>query len=116
MPYQATVVEILLAGPGDVVEERREIAEAIETWNQRHSHQMNIVMRPVTWETDTYPELGGDSQAIINRQLTGQCAAVIAVFATRLGTTTPRAASGTAEEIDRFYAEGKPVAVYFSNG
>jgi hypothetical protein len=116
MSYQATVVEILLAGPGDVVEERREIAEAIETWNQRHSHQMNIVMRPVTWETDTYPELGGDSQAIINRQLTGRCAAVIAVFATRLGTTTPRAASGTAEEIDRFYAEGKPVAVYFSNG
>lgn len=37
MSYQATVVEILLAGPGDVTDERREIAEAIERWNQRHA-------------------------------------------------------------------------------
>lgn len=116
MSYQATVIEILLAGPGDVAEERREIADAIERWNQRHARQMNLVMRPVTWETDTYPELGADPQAIINRQIAGRCAAVIAIFATRLGSATPRAVSGTAEEIDRFEAEGKLVAVYFSEG
>lgn len=116
MSYQATIIEILLAGPGDVVTERREIAGAIETWTRRNAHHLGIVMQPVMWETDTNPELGNDPQAIINRQLAGRCAAVIAVFATRLGTTTPRGASGTAEEIDRFAAEGKPVAVYFSRG
>ncbi len=116
MSYQATVVEILVAGPGDVLEERRTIAEAIETWNQHHAHHMGLVMRPVMWETDTYPELGEDAQSIINRQMAGRCVAAIAVFATRLGTPTPRAASGTAEEIDRFDREGKPVAVYFSEG
>jgi hypothetical protein len=116
MSYQATVVEILLAGPGDVARERREIADTIETWNQRYAHHMNLVMRPVMWETDAYPELGDDPQATINRQLAGRCAAVIAVFATRLGTATPRASSGTPEEIDRFVAEGKPVAVCFSEG
>ncbi|MDP9471435.1 MAG: DUF4062 domain-containing protein [Chloroflexota bacterium] len=116
MPYQAMVFEILQAGPGDVFEERRAIAEAIETWTQRHGYQMGVVMRPVMWETDTYPELGGDPQAIINKQLAGRCDAVIAVFATRLGTGTPRAPSGTAEEIERFHSQGKPVAIYFSEG
>lgn len=116
MSYQATVVEILLAGPADVTEERQAIFEEIELWNQRHAHQVGIVMRAVTWETDTYPELGNDPQAVINRQLAGRCAAVIAVFATRLGTATPRSASGTAEEIDRFDVEGKLVSVYFSEG
>ena len=116
MSYQATVVEILLAGPGDVDAERREIADAIETWNQRHARHLGLIMHAVRWETDTYPELGEDPQAVINKQLAGRCAAVIAVFATRLGTTTPRAASGTAEEIDRFEVEGKPVGVYFSEG
>lgn len=116
MSYQATVVEILLAGPGDVVEERLLITDAIETWNQRHSHHMGLVMRPVKWEADTFPELGGDPQAIINKQLAGRCDAAIAVFAARLGTATPRDVSGTAEEIERFVAEGKPVSVYFSEG
>lgn len=116
MSYKAQVVEILLAGPGDVAEERRIIADAIEKWNQNHAHHLALVMRPVMWETDTFPELGDDPQAIINRQLAGRCAAMIAVFATRLGTATPRAASGTAEEIDRFDADGKPVAVYFFDG
>ena len=116
MSYQATVVEILLAGPGDVGDERKMIAEEIDSWNQHHVHQMGIMMKAVAWETDTYPELGADAQTIINKQIAGRCAAVIAVFATRLGTPTPRAPSGTAEEIDRFGAEGKPVAVYFSEG
>src|SRR5262245_1072550 len=111
MPYPATVFEILLAGPGDVEDERREIAEAIEIWTQRFAHREGLVIRPVMWETDTYPELGADPQEIINRQLAGRCDAVIAVFATRLGTDTPRAVSGTAEEILRFSAEGIPVAV-----
>ena len=116
MSYQAQVVEILLAGPGDVQQERQEIAAAIDRWNHRHARYMGITMQPVMWETDTYPELGDDPQAIVNRQISERCVALIAVFATRLGTPTPRAPSGTVEEIDRFQREGKSVAVYFSDG
>ena len=115
MPYSAHAFEVLVAGPSDVSDARRSVSDAIETWNQRHSGHMGVVMRPVAWETDIYPDLGTDAQAIINRQLAGRCDAVIAIFADRLGTLTPRGASGTAEEIERFVAEGKPVTVYFSN-
>lgn len=114
MPYTAHVFEILVAGPADVAAARQLVSEAIETWNQRHSGHTGVVMRAVAWETDTYPDLGTDAQAIINRQLAGRCDAVIAIFADRLGTPTPRGVSGTAEEIERFVAEGKSVTVYFS--
>lgn len=57
----------------------------------------------------------GDSpQAIINKQLVNRADIVIALFGSKLGTVTPAAVSGTAEEIDRAENEGKPIHLYFS--
>ena len=60
------------------------------------------------------PELGNDPQAIINRELVDECDIVIAVFHSRLGAPTPRAASGTADEIECARDRGARVHVYFS--
>jgi hypothetical protein len=43
------------------------------------------------------------------------CDLVIAIFWTRLGTKTPRADSGTVEEISEHANAGKPALVYFSS-
>ena len=114
MAFQTTVYNILVAGPSDVEQERREIALAIDAWNQRHSDHMKMMMRPVKWETDSAPELGDDPQALVNRRIADRCDAVVAVFGAQVGSSTPRAISGTVEELSRFEGAGKPTMLYFS--
>ena len=60
------------------------------------------------------PVLGGPPQSVINAQAVGRADVVVAFFDSRLGTETPEAVSGTAEEIKRAHAAGKPIHVYFS--
>jgi hypothetical protein len=72
------------------------------------------MLAPWRWERHAVPELGGSAQAIIDRQAVDDCDLVMAVFNARLGTATDDAVSGTAHEILRADAEGKPVHVWFS--
>jgi len=58
--------------------------------------------------------MGGDGQSQLNSQLVDKADIVIGIFHTRLGRETPRAKSGTAEEIERTHAAGKPVHIYRS--
>jgi hypothetical protein len=51
---------------------------------------------------------------VINRQVVDLCDMAVGIFWTRLGTPTDVAESGTAEEIKRVGAAGKPVMLYFS--
>lgn len=116
MPYDATLFPVLVSGPSDVDDELGEVIAAMTAWNDRHGDRVSVRMDPRTWRSHGSPQLGGDPQEIINRQVADKCDAVIAVFGARLGTETPRAVSGTAEEIERLDAAGKRVMVYFSTG
>src|SRR5829696_7343948 len=113
MTYDARVVEILIASPGDVRKERELIAEIIYDWNCVNSRDRSFVLLPLRWETHTFPEILA-AQAAINRQVVDYCDMAIGVFWTRLGTPTSDAESGTAEEIARVADAGKPVMLYFS--
>jgi hypothetical protein len=115
MPYQAHILSVLIASPGDVKTERDAITKELVEWNRQHQHSRDrIRLEARRWELDAVPELGSDVQSVINQQLVDDVDIVIAVFHSRLGTPTSRAASGTAEEIDRTAKAGKPVHVYFS--
>jgi len=114
MAYAARVIQILIASPGDVQEEREIISEVIYEWNYVNSRDRSIVLLPIRWETHASPEMGSAPQAIINKQIVDYCDMAIAVFWTRLGTPTDKAESGTAEEIARMGNVGKPVMLYFS--
>jgi len=59
--------------------------------------------------------MGDRPQAIINNQLLEQTDLLVAVFWTRLGSPTGKAASGTVEEIEKHIAAGKPAMLYFSS-
>jgi hypothetical protein len=115
MAYSATVFEILIASPGDVHEERQAARQVILEWNRKFSKRANIVLQPRMWELDARPQIGSDPQELINRQFVRDCDLVIAIFWTRLGTKTPRADSGTVEEILEHANAGKPALVYFSS-
>ncbi|WP_329220588.1 hypothetical protein [Streptomyces microflavus] len=115
MSYDARVFTVLVASPGDVQEERQEIAKIIHEWNNLNSRDRSIVLLPLRWETHAHPEMGAEPQVIINRQIVNECDMAVGVFWTRLGTPTSTAESGSAEEISRVGESGKPVMMYFSN-
>ena len=55
MTYQATVVRVLIASPGDTVNERRVLREAIEDWNSLHG-ELGVYLQPMMWEREATPE------------------------------------------------------------
>jgi len=114
MPRVATILEVLIASPGDVIAARDVIEMTLHDWNAAHSRNTGVVLQPIRWETHARPELGDRPQAIINKQIVDGADLLIGVFWTRLGTETGVAPSGTVEEISRFVASGKPVALYIS--
>ncbi|MCJ2042896.1 DUF4062 domain-containing protein [Methylobacterium sp. J-059] len=115
MAYQATVIPVMIASPSDVPRERAIVREVVNEWNYVNSRSRQAVLMPTGWETHSAPELGSSTaQELINTRILEHCDLLIGVFWTRLGTPTGKAASGTAEEIERHIEAGKPALVYFS--
>lgn len=90
--------------------------------NRTVAERLAIVLRLVGWDTDTYPSFGADPQALINEQIGDmeRYDLFVGTFWNRLGTPTPRASSGTAEEFGRaatsYQEHGRPaIWLYFSS-
>lgn len=114
MPYAATVVNIMIASPSDVIAERQVVRDLIDEWNTMHGERNGLVLMAIGWESHVSPELGDRPQGIINAQLLARADVLVALFQSRLGTETGEAESGTAEEIERHATAGKPTMLYFS--
>jgi len=115
MGFQANVLDVMIASPGDVAEERNIVAEECQRWNDAHSFLRKIVLRPIKWETHSTPQLRDTAQGVINEQLLEGSDIVIGIFGTRIGTPTAEFVSGSVEEIKRHVAAGKTAKVYFSD-
>ena len=110
----AEVLNILIASPSDVTEERDVVERVLHAWNASHFESMGVMLHPVRWESHAYPASGGRPQAIINKQIVESGDILFGIFGYRLGTPTGEAQSGTIEEIEEFRKAGKYVALYFS--
>jgi hypothetical protein len=115
MSYAAHIFRAMIASPSGLKDERAAVREAIYSWNSDHSQEMGMVILPSMWETDAHPSFGTDAQTVVNRTIVDTCDLLIGFFGETLGTQTPRAASGTVEEIQRVHEAGKPVLLYFGN-
>jgi hypothetical protein len=115
MAYQATVLPVMIASPGDVTEERDVIRAVLHDWNDVNAQASSVMLAAVGWDTHSSPELGARPQDLINERILKDCDLLIGVFWTRLGTPTGKAASGTVEEIEEHVAAGKPAMIYFSS-
>ncbi len=115
MTFDAHVLEVLVASPGDTEDEQAATEAALHAWNTSRARREGVVLLPRLWRTSAVPRLGGDGQQVINGQLVDRADIVIAVFDSRLGQATAVAVSGTAEEVLRSHEAGKPVHVWFSN-
>lgn len=110
----AQVVEVLIASPSDTSEARDRVEQAIHEWNGLHAVEQQVILLPRRWERDAHARMGARPQAILNPQIVDRSHILIGIFATRLGTPSGIAESGTVEEIESFAAAGKPTHLYFS--
>jgi hypothetical protein len=106
--------KVFIASPSDVQREREAASNTIQLWNDEHSDNQGTILRPVLWERHSTPELSGPPQTIIERRLLRHADILVAIFWTRLGSSTGRTESGTLEEIEDFCQSGKPTLLYFS--
>jgi len=113
MAYQAIVLEIVIASPGDVTAERTVAHEIIQEWNTAHSKARRIVLMPVAWDTHRAPKSGVGPQAVIGTGVAEKCDLLIGIFRARLGAPTAEALSNTVREIERHLRAGKPAMIYF---
>ena len=114
MAYDAKVLEVMIASPSDVPDERQAVREVLNTWNVLHARTKKALLVPVGWETHSAPELGGRPQQMINDRLLSHCDLLVGIFWTGLGSPTGTSASGTVEEIEEHIQAGKPAMLYFS--
>ena len=115
MSRQATVYQVFIASPSDVIDERNAIKDVILEWNASHSIRTGILLEPVLWETHSRPQMGERAQEIINRQLVKDGDFLIAVFWSKIGSRTGKFLSGTVEEIEQFISTNRSAIIYFSN-
>lgn len=115
MAFSATVLNVLIASPSDVPQERLAISEVLYEWNALNAKSTGRVLLPVKWESHSAPTMGDRPQAIINDQVVRDCDMLVGAFWTRLGSSTGVEDSGTVEEIKYFLSKQKPVMLYFSS-
>jgi hypothetical protein len=58
MPFDARVLQILIASPGDVADERNLLSEVISEWNYVNARDRRVVLLPLRWETH-FARVGG---------------------------------------------------------
>lgn len=112
MAHQAIILNVIIASPSDVAEERQLVRDAIYEWNAIHSKQFGIMLNPVGWETHVAPEMGDRPQEIINKRILENSDILIGIFWTRLGTPTGEYVSGTVEEISKHINSKKLTCLY----
>ncbi|MFD6203689.1 hypothetical protein ACWCQF_10815 [Streptomyces rubiginosohelvolus] len=116
MALRTITLSVLIASPGDTATERDTVEDVIRSWNSDHTLQRRVHLLPLRWELGAVPIVGQkDAQEVINEQFADAADIVVAVFNSRLGKATKRAASGTAEEILRARDRGAAVHVFFSD-
>lgn len=119
---QSGVIKVFVASPNDVVPERQALNMVIDELNLVLGPLLSVKFELVRWETHTYPAVGSDPQNVINSQVDADYDVFVGIFWSRIGTPTPRAASGTVEEFDRAYRRhltdpgSIEIMIYFKEG
>jgi hypothetical protein len=121
MPKETTVLQIFVASPSDVKDERNLLDTVVTELNRIWSNSLGVTLELLKWETHTHPSFGTDPQAVINEQISQDYDAFIGIFWSKIGTKTPRAISGSVEEFERAHARWRTnnkspeIMIYFKD-
>jgi len=126
MPRNETILQVFVASPGDLAEERDALEDVISELNITWSQNLRYRLELVRWETHAVPGVGEDAQDVVNLTVPQDYDIFIGMLWSRFGTPTNRADSGTQEEFETafekhsndsesidilFYFKDKPVAI-----
>lgn len=116
MSFQCTALNVLFTAPGDTQDLIDAGFVAVGKWNENHAQDWGVVLIPRHYSRGAVSLFasGSDGQSVINDSLVADADIVISVFRERFGTPTPRALSGTAEEIKVTLDSGRRLHIYFS--
>ena len=103
MPRDVLEFRVIVGSPSDLFDFRKAVFEVIDELNRAFEVQ-KIAIRGLGWEEYVTPGIGSEPQNVVNEQLLKEYDILIALFATKLGSPTANAASGTVEEIERAIA------------
>jgi Domain of unknown function (DUF4062) len=106
MGRQTIILQIFVASPTELKDERIALETVVKELNQTLSESTGSYLELVKWETHTMPGFGLDPQAVINEQIGDKYDIFIGILSTKFGSPTPRAGSGTEEEFERAYDRG----------
>ena len=95
-------VRIFVASPGDVSQERDIVSVVVQELRRTIGDIRGVELETVRWETHAWPDVGDDSQDVINAQIR-EFDVFVGIMWKRFGTPTKRAKSGTGEEFQRAY-------------
>ena len=89
MPKNITVIQIFVAAPNDVDQERRELEDVVNELNNLWEPSYSIRLELWQWTTHAYPNFGIDPQDVINAQGPKDYDIFIGILWARFGTSTP---------------------------
>ena len=113
MSKTITVYDVLISCPGDVSPFVEIIESAIGKFNNFYGRENDVILRPISWKNNAFPQFGSHPQKILDRQIVDKSDFAVAVFWSRFGTVTEDYGSGTEEEIERMLDDKKQVFLYF---
>ena len=93
-------LKVFISSPAGLDFERNIIRDEINSLSEFEARSGNPSLEIIRWPDDIGAGVGDYGQSVINRQ-TSNHDILVCVLATRMGTPTPRANSGTEEEFDR---------------
>jgi len=103
MGRQTTILQVFVASPSDLKDERIALESVVKELNQTLSESTGAFLELIKWETHATPGFSSDPQAVINEQIGDKYDIFIGMLSTKFGSPTPRAGSGTVEEFERAF-------------
>lgn len=117
MPKTNTILELFVASPSDVEEERRVLQDVIKEINVSIGSKLGVGIELIMWETHTRPGFGSDPQDVINRQIGDKYDIFLGIMWGRFGSPTSKSDSGTEEEFNnalkRFHNDSSSIQLLF---
>ncbi|MDR1151073.1 MAG: DUF4062 domain-containing protein [Bifidobacteriaceae bacterium] len=109
-------MNVMLASPGDVDEDRNAVVREIAELNSPLAGVEDAVLVPIRWEIDAERRIDPQTrtQSNINTSLVAKCHVMVALFHTHFGSPSGEFLSHTEEEIDFALRVGLRVHLFFS--
>lgn len=109
-------LRVFIASPGDVTEERDIASYVVGEIRRIIGEWLSTEIEAVRWETHAWPDVGEDTQDVINKEI-GEFDILVGIMWRRFGTPTKRAHSGTDEEFQKGYEYfrkyGRPKIMFY---